>query len=440
MRFKIRRRLNKQVSRDPPLFVRQSSQEIDVDDKGDDEFFNPAPAMKRVPDPPLRKQVSGLRGMFKRKKKKIHKSPETQLPIIEELTFNSSDHDGSWETDEIELVLEAREEGTETRRSLEECARDSTPYEGTASNEKLAEAVSIHCSSASEDSTIYKLMIKEIAQDYSSDGLMDTADHGECTIKRDSGSSSNGSVKDEADNFEIEAGPADHNHGEITTNRDTGSSSSDVKDEADNFEIEAEHNFSMRDTGSSSSDVKDEADNFEIEAEYNFSIKGSEYHVVETNDSVSVKTEYREDESQSYFSEVVENASSWNSSGEDDDRMGNHSYVSCNRTESTEVISREEKEQHSDQRASLAQSQHTRDYSVSDDGESLREMATGVTTTAGESTWTEGTITFDFDDVTTFDESEVYDWKNMKSFDSWLSIQNELKGGSRSDCHFCGIF
>jgi hypothetical protein len=401
MVFKIRRKLKEQASRERPLFVRQWSQDIDVDDEGDDEFFNPAPAMKRVPDPPPRKKASGLRRMFKRKKNQFHKSPATQLPTIGELTFNSSDHDGSWETDEIELVLEAREEGTETRRSLEECGRDSTPYESTASREKLDEAVSRQCSSASEDSTVYKLMIKEIAQDFSSDELMDTDDRGESTIKRDADSSSNGPVKDEADNFEIEAGPADHKHGESTTNRDTGSSSSDVKDEADNFEIEAEYDFAMR---------------------------GTENHVVETNDSISVEAEYREDDSQSYFSEVAENASSWNSSGEDDDKMGNDSHASCN----------------SDQRASLAQSQHTRDSSVFDDvttwteDESLREMATGVTTTAGESTWTEGASTFD--DVTTFDESEVYDWKNMNSFDSWLEIQNELKGGSRSDCLFCGAW
>jgi hypothetical protein len=453
MVFKIRRKRNKQASREPPLFARQSSEEFDVD-KGDDEFFNPAPAMKRVPDPPPRKKASGLRGMFKKKKNRFHKSPATQLPTVGELTFNSSDHDGSWETDEIELVLEAREDGTETRRSLEECGRDSAPYESIASREKLAEAVSRHCSSASEDSTVYNLMMNEIAQDFPSDGLMDPDDRGESSIKRDADFSSNGPVKDEADNFEIEAGPADHKHGERTTNRDTGSSFSDVKVKADNFEIEAEYDFSMR---------------------------GTENHVVETNDSVSVETEYTEDESQPYFSEVAENASSWNSSGEDDDKMGNDYHASYNRTESTEfcvdkealrrcsslvgarpekilsttsamamrksrseVISREEKEQHSDRRASLAQSQHTHDSSVFDDdttwteGESLREMAIGVTTTAGESTWTEGASTFD--EVSTFDESEVYEWKNMHSFDSWLSIQNELKGGYRSDCLFCGAW
>lgn len=400
MVFKLRRKQTKQsqlyhVKGNHPARV------IDGDGGNDDGpmFFVPSTKTSRN---------KKFRGIFKKKGK-----PVTHLPTIGESTYNSSDNDTSWDAvdDEIECVLflDERSERSSSSRS----SSSSRGYKKDYTESREPAETSRRPSNSSEDSSVYKLMINELANDFSLEANKVESSKSTSTHRS--------TVRVAVKNTEPEHQGTSPSDDIRETIEETDGSSKRVEFEEGHAARHARVSISYDDTEVSYDESQSHFSEYEDESD-GYTTDNPSWSHHERRAVTIKKNSLRRCAS---MNDVPEKSSLVKS-------------VEKMRKSRSEVMSRPRKPEEQN-----AQSQHTRDSSVffdeattyTDSERFLRETATGGTTVAGESVWTDGVSTYD--DMTTFDDSEVYNWKNMNSFDSWMSIQNELKGGSQNDC-FCG--
>eukprot|EP00980_Cylindrotheca_fusiformis_P004585 scaffold981_cov119-Cylindrotheca_fusiformis.AAC.9 len=346
--------------------------------------------------PAVRPRTKKLRRIFQKKRRQ----PKVAVPEESALNHNSSGT-ALWDPEEIELVLGAEtreEEFIDSRASQDSFSRESYSYEELGSKYTRAtyEELGSKYTKATEDSTIYNLIAGDLGNDdFSMDTRMFAQDESNC----DRSQSATRQVA------------ASHAAISPVANKNIGIKMNHVDSLSSQFNTPA----AVNDSSQGSADTRNVLRNMD-----------------------------------KYCTEAETNAS-WNLKREIAEKQASHRHSSRyaggpadSNSEASTTRRRDSKSSHKKNlENSTTQSVYTLDSTVLDDnttftdGESSMGTSTGFTTMNGESIWSEGASTFT---DTTFDDSEIYRWKHLNSFDSWLSIQNELKGNSQGSCLFCGAW